>query len=138
MGQTVHQIEAHIDQTREQLGSNLQELEQRVEAATDWQRYFRSRPAAFLGAAFAAGAVLGMMTPDRRARRASAAGDQNDLRYSAGPSSSDRVLDIWEIVKDAAISLAAARLTEYVDGLVPGFGDQYHRAEQQSFRTHRG
>jgi len=138
MGQTVHQIEAHIDHTREQLGSNLQELERRVEAATDWQQYFRSRPAVFLGAAFAVGAVLGMMTHDTGARRSFVSNDRPTEPRSPYPSSSDRVLDVWDIVKDAAISFAATRLTEYVDSLMPGFGEHYHRAEQESGRLHHG
>jgi hypothetical protein len=35
MGQTTDQIEHHIEQTRETLGSNLQELEYKVKAVTD-------------------------------------------------------------------------------------------------------
>jgi hypothetical protein len=64
--------------------------------------------------------------------------DQTIEPGSELPSSSDRVLDIWEIVKDAAISLAAARLMDYVGRLMPGFGEHYHRAEQHSVRLHRG
>jgi hypothetical protein len=55
MDETANQIEAHIDQTRERLGSNLRELEDRVEAATDWREHFRERPHVFLGAAFIGG-----------------------------------------------------------------------------------
>ena len=35
MDETTDQIEAHIDRTRERLGSNLRELEDRVEAARE-------------------------------------------------------------------------------------------------------
>ena len=39
MDETANQIEAHIDRTRERLGSNLRELESRVDAATDWREF---------------------------------------------------------------------------------------------------
>ena len=52
MDETANEIEAHIDRTRERLGSNLRELEDKVDAATDWREHFRERPHLFLGAAF--------------------------------------------------------------------------------------
>lgn len=58
MDETGHETEAHIDRTRERLGSHLRELEERVEAATDWREQFRQRPGLFLGAAVAGGAIL--------------------------------------------------------------------------------
>lgn len=58
MGETASQIESHIEETRENLGENLQELEQRVRSATDWRRHFRKRPMVFLGLAFGGGLML--------------------------------------------------------------------------------
>ena len=58
MDETAHEIEAHIDRQRERLGSNLKELEDKVDAATDWREHFRERPHLFLGAAFVGGAIL--------------------------------------------------------------------------------
>jgi hypothetical protein len=58
MDETANEIEAHIDQTRERLGSNLRELEDRVDAVIDWREHFRERPHVFLGAAFVGGAML--------------------------------------------------------------------------------
>ena len=55
MDETANQIEAQIDRTRERLGSNLRELEDKVDAATDWREHFRERPHLFLGAAFIGG-----------------------------------------------------------------------------------
>ena len=70
MDETVDQIEAHIDQTRQRLGSNLQELERRVDAATDWREQFRARPYMALGVAFAGGVAIATVL--RPARQASA------------------------------------------------------------------
>ena len=58
MDETAYEIEEHIDRTRERLGSNLRELEDKVEAATDWREHFRERPHLFLGAAFVGGALV--------------------------------------------------------------------------------
>ena len=43
MGETTDQIEAHIEQTRENLGANLEELEQKVRSVADWRQHFRLR-----------------------------------------------------------------------------------------------
>ena len=67
MGQTTHQIAAHIENTRDDLGSNLQELEQRVKSVTDWKEQFRARPMTMLGLAFGSGVVLATAMGRRRA-----------------------------------------------------------------------
>jgi hypothetical protein len=58
MDEAAHKIEAHIEQTRERLGSNLKELKHKVDDATDWREHFRARPHTFLGGAFVGGALL--------------------------------------------------------------------------------
>ena len=58
MDEAAHKIEAHIDRTRDRLGSNLRELENRIDAATDWREQFRARPHLFIGGAIAGGALL--------------------------------------------------------------------------------
>ena len=69
MDETANQIEAHIDRTRERLGSNLRELEDKVEAATDWREHFRERPHVFLGAALIGGMVLASALRSKSAGR---------------------------------------------------------------------
>jgi len=69
MDETVDQIEAHIDRTRDRLGSNLRELEEKVDAATDWRAYFRERPHVFLAAAFFGGVVLARTLKSKSAGR---------------------------------------------------------------------
>ena len=59
MGTPTQQIEAHIEQTGEALGSNLDELKQKVKAATDWRRYFRANPKVLPGIAFGGDLVFG-------------------------------------------------------------------------------
>jgi len=52
------QIETHIDATLGRLGENLEALEDKVKAATDWRTQFEKRPALMVALAFAGGVVL--------------------------------------------------------------------------------
>ena len=61
MGQTTDQIASGIDQTREALKSNLEELESRMKSAADWRSYFRKRPGSMIAAALVGGALLSSM-----------------------------------------------------------------------------
>jgi hypothetical protein len=67
--QTTDQIEAHIENTRDELGAHLQELEQKVKSVTDWKRQFRDNPVAMLSAAFAGGIFLAALLGGRRSKR---------------------------------------------------------------------
>jgi hypothetical protein len=58
MGERSDEIRNEIEYKRQQLGSNLQELEVRVKRATDWRVQFEERPLVFLGIAFAVGLLL--------------------------------------------------------------------------------
>jgi hypothetical protein len=69
MGETTDQIEAHIEQARDALGSDLQELEDKVKSVTDWRRHFRSHPMPMLAAAFGCGVLLASMLGESRPRR---------------------------------------------------------------------
>ena len=69
MGETTNQIEAHIEETREHLGSNLRELEGKVKSATDWKYYFRKSPLIMIGAAFGGGLVVATMLGRGKAQR---------------------------------------------------------------------
>jgi hypothetical protein len=132
MGQTVDQLEAHIDRTRDQLGSNIHELKRRVDAATDWRQQFCLRPFAFLGAAIVGGAVAAAILRRTHPPRAFTAETPGVSLPSSKtvPSQRIRGFDVWDNVKMAAITLAASRLKEYVDQLLPGFDEHYERAER--------
>src|SRR5260370_24967317 len=69
MGQTTHQIEAHSEDTRENLGSNLNELERKVKSVTDWKQHFQTKPMTMLGMAFGGGILLAAMLGGRKNRR---------------------------------------------------------------------
>src|SRR5581483_11386176 len=100
MGQTTDQIESHIKNTREDLKSNLQELEAKVKTATDWRQYYRNHSGAML--AFAAGggvllsALLGRATSAGTAGSASAPARP---RQPAAPGAKHEVLETLDTIK---------------------------------------
>jgi hypothetical protein len=132
MAETVSQIEAHIDRTRHELGANLKELENRVEAATDWRHQYRSRPFTFMGVGFVAGAVIGAMIPSGRKsvpRPADVPG-----RSFRGASAGG---DVSTLLKDAVVSLATVWLRAYVSELVSRSRNA-ERTARHSSRIHEG
>lgn len=133
MGQTVHQIEAHIERTRDQLGSNLHEFERRIDALTDWKEQFRARPLMLLGTAAIGGMVVaGLLrrTSSGQTSRALAEARVGPRIQASHESPTDQVLDVLNHMKTAIIAVAATRLKEYVDTILPGFAEHYQRAER--------
>jgi len=65
MGQTTDQIASDIAQTRADLKSNLEELETRVKAVTNWRSQFRKHPGPMILAALIGGALLSLMIGKR-------------------------------------------------------------------------
>ena len=65
MGKTSDEIVSAIDQTREDLKSNLEELENRVKAVTDWRLQFSRHPAAMIAGALIGGAILATLVGKR-------------------------------------------------------------------------
>ena len=65
MGKTTDQIASEIEQTRENLKSNLEELETRVKDAADWRSHFRKHPGSMVVAALVGGVLLSSMIGKR-------------------------------------------------------------------------
>ena len=131
MDETANEIEAQIDRTRERLGSNLRELEDKVDAATDWREHFRERPDLFLGAAFIGGIVLASALRPKSAGRARSTTPLNSVANGNG-SVQAQALELWNNVQAALVGVASARLKEYIGDFVPGFDEHYRRAEQRA------
>jgi archaellum component FlaC len=65
MGQTTDEIESDIDQSREALQSNLEELETRVKDVTNWRSLVRRHPVPMFVAALAGGMLLSTLLEKR-------------------------------------------------------------------------
>jgi hypothetical protein len=131
MDKAAHTLEAHIDRTRERIGSNLKELEERVDAATDWREQFRARPHLFLGGALVGGALLAAALRPTSSRHEFEPSSSAPLTSLArrGVNAQQQAFELWNDVKTALIAVASARLTEYIGDLVPGFRDHFRQAQ---------
>jgi hypothetical protein len=133
MGKTADQIETHIERTREDLGSNIQELEQKVKSVTDWKQQFHNRPMTLIGVAFGGGVLLAtMLGKGKRRPSYSSSVDRIPNPPQAGTDrQKHQALETWDNIKGALIGVAASRFKNYVAELVPGFNEQFERTEQQ-------
>jgi hypothetical protein len=134
MGQTAHQIEAHIDDTRENLGSNLHELEQKVKSVTDWKQHFRTNPMTMVGVAFGGGILIATMLGGRRNRRGQALSSHaiSAEPHAAADHQKHKALEAWENVKGALIGVAATHFTDFVGEIVPGFHEQFQHMTEKT------
>jgi hypothetical protein len=69
MGETSDQIERHIQETRNDLGDNFSELEEKVKTAVDWRALFEEHPGTMLALAFDGGVILSALFPSGRRSR---------------------------------------------------------------------
>ena len=132
MDEAAHKIEAQIDRTRERLGSNLRELEHRIDAATDWREQFRARPHLFIGGAIAGGALVAAVFRKKSSRRVFDSSHESHLGALSGNgvNAQQQALELWNNIKSALMGVAAMRITGYVSELIPGFDEHYRRAAQ--------
>jgi len=136
MGETTNQIENHIEDTRGNLGSNLQELERKVKSATDWKYYYAKSPMTMIGVAFGAGVLVAAMAGGDKHKRykrrfaSSRHSEPSDLHTSAGRQT-NKALETWENIKGALMGVASTRVRDFVGDIVPGFHEHYDRAEHE-------
>src|SRR4029450_11917601 len=122
MDETANEIEAHIDRTRERLGSNLRELEDKVDAATDWREHFRERPHLFLGTAFIGGVVLASALKRKSDGRPPSAVAVKPAVGGHG-SVQAQARELWNNIQAALVGMAGARIKQYIGEVVPGFDE---------------
>src|ERR1035437_2069299 len=105
MGQATSQIEAHIEDTRADLGSNLHELEQKVRSVTDWKQHFQTNPMTLLGVAFAGGILLATMLSGRKSSRRGELGFSSPATGPEPQAGTDhqkhKALETWDNIKGA-------------------------------------
>ena len=139
MGENTNQIEQEIRARREDLGRNLNELEDKAREMADWHTHYRNHSAAFLSVAFGAGVVLGLATMPRRQRRpalgpvqfteAELDRDVQRPKHTAWPGrpvgngTTARALrtlsDTWGQITDALLATASAKAVQVVSDLIP-------------------
>jgi hypothetical protein len=135
MGQTTDQIENHIENKREDLKSNLRELESRVNAATDWRHHFNNHTGAMVAAAFGGGVLLSTMVGKRKgAEVASANGSPANVARSR-TGTKHQVMETWDTVMSALAGVAATKFKGMLGEVVPGFREHLAKAEDSKERS---
>ena len=150
MGEKPDQIERHIQHQRNELEDNISELEQKVKSAFDWRTQFEERTALMLGAAFVGGAIVAAILPSTSSLTSKVSSRRHSSidpwtpytnrepvpqveSHSTGFSSSGgysapKNSETWDNLKNAAIGMATARISEFIEQLVPGFSEHYNKA----------
>jgi hypothetical protein len=129
MGQTTDQIENQIENRREDLKANLQELETRVKTATDWRHYFAEHTGTMIAAAFGGGVLLATMVRGRsnRASLGHAGSSEPARPWRAGTK--HEVLENVDSIKSALVGAAATRFKGILGEVVPGFREHLAKVE---------
>ena len=130
MDKAADEIEAHIDRTRDRLGSNLRELEEKVDAATDWRAHYHARPQYFLGGAFAVGMLAAATIRQRALRGTSEPSNVGQFAFESRGDAPRQILEVWDNVRGALIAVATTQITRYIGDLIPGFDEHYRRIAQ--------
>ena len=130
MGQRTDQIENHIENTREDLKSNLQELETRVKTATDWKHYFAEHTGTMIAAAFGGGVLLATMLGGRSSRESlSQAGASAESSRPWSRGTKHEVLENLDSIKSALVGTATTKFKGILGEVVPGFAEHLAKAE---------
>jgi len=122
-------IERHIEQTREKLGRNLNELETRVRTTLDWRGRYEKNPWAFLGLAFGAGAALAASTATSRRTAPNYRSDNINVEFHTRPTTPSKLTQTWSRLQDALLATAAKQAETFLSQAVPGFADEYRKNE---------
>jgi hypothetical protein len=135
VGEITHEIEREIRDSREDLGRNLNELEDKARELADWRTHYRNHSGTFLGAAFAVGALAAMATvPAPSGRVRMHAMPDADLSHDPYPNRhahpttrnatfarvTREVNETWGQIADALLRTASVRALQFVSELVRG------------------
>jgi hypothetical protein len=141
MGETSGQIERHIQETRNDLGDNFSELEEKVRTAVDWRAQFEERPMTMIALAFGGGVLLSALLPTRRSSRRKTAENRrsapldmettepSDKSRNAFDGKADQALETWDALKGALVGVATSKLSGFVEDLLPGFKQEFTKAQ---------
>jgi len=141
MGESTSQIERDIAAERNELGRNLQLLENRARSLTDWRTHFRKHPFALMAIALGGGALLGVLTSGMGGVATSeTAYDEEDQylepeetrysppsRFAAATAQARRQFgDTWDHIAEALLAVAPAKAIHFVAEKIPGFREEYN------------
>lgn len=122
MMENLQDIEREISAHKRNLERNVAELQDRVTDAADWRKQYEKNTLLSMCCAFGGGLLVSaLLTPGKISHTYLPAGEA----ASAAPGPLNQ---IWTGIVSAGASLAAEKVREVVDGVVPGFGEHFDRA----------
>jgi hypothetical protein len=134
MGEKSNQIERRIAAERGQLGQNLNELQSRVEEATDWRLQFQKRPMLMMGVALGGGLLLASVTGRRSGSRRHYAEHRPEGEHAHRRGTElqkNKALETFDTIKGAMIGVAANTFKDLLGQLIPGFHEQFQKTAQE-------
>jgi len=147
VGENTNQIEDEIRARREDLGRNLDELEDKARELADWRTHYRKHPGWFIGAAFGAGVIAGLSALSSSRRHP--VRPEPDLSHdpyrprqawSSGDGTTARAVrhlgETWGHIADALLRTASDKAIELVGEFVPGFNDHLESPGSTAGRVH--
>ena len=147
MDETSDQIERHIQETRNDLGDNFNELGDKVKKTVDWRAQVEERPGTMLGLAFAGGVILSALLPSGRRSRTTYAGAESPRRRNVwSPSGLSSALPVSkqsetrhgvEALADALVGIAVTKASRFIDSWVPGFEREFSSAKADKSASSR-
>lgn len=139
MGEDARAIEEAIRMERHELGRNIDHLQERTKALTDWRLQYRNHAGVSIALAFGGGVALGLLA--RRAGSSSRGSYAYANRTDAEPSRSvgfnpikaigdnpkvkQQVGEVWDEILEALITIASAKAVDLLGSVVPGFRDEF-------------
>ena len=152
MGDRTDEIERHIEEQRHELSENVSELQEKVKSAMDWRAQFEERPLVMMGLAFGGGVLLSTLLPriprsngrkhsktlqrisDEHGNISSASSsyDPEILRPAKKSEALRKASETLNGVKGALLAVAATKVSNYLEELVPGFNEHYRKWETRT------
>ena len=126
MGESTDEIRNEIAMQRNILGKNLNELETKAKSLTDWRAQFEKNPMTMVGVAFAGGLLIATIAGGKRSRRSSSS---TEVRSISGPAT--KTEQTWDHVKGALFGLATGKAINFLDEVIPGFGEHFGKEQSQ-------
>jgi hypothetical protein len=125
MVETTGQIESEIKSAREDLRSNLDELEEKVKSVTDWRKQFQNNPVTMATIAFGGGLLLSLLARGPKASyRGYSSNARRDVTHSSrGDGVPSQIEKNLTEIKGALIGVAATQAKGFLSKLIPGFKD---------------
>lgn len=143
MNPRTRELKQRLDEEKAQLRTTLHAIGEKASAAVDWRARFNDNPMGMLGAAVAAGALVGAITAGRiGGRREEFDDDEDDFEEEPvrRPVRSRRQAGAWSHVRSTIGSLAAQQAVIFAErlaaSLVAGAAGRSRRSRSNGESDH--